>query len=380
MRFLIVFAVSLGIVGLLLLTRPQLQADLRDPVPPLVEVVVVERRDVQHVRSIAGKLQPVRSVSLGFEVTGRVKKRAVEPGQPVRAGQVLLEIDDGDYVDAVAEQRALLEQETRAIERDGVLLQLEEEETALLQREMERLAQLERESLASRSRYDETGQRLLRQQAETARLRHNATMATARLQQRKATLARAERNLERTRLTAPFDAIVNRVALETGDYATPGRQAVDLVQVRELDAYLEIPGELAENLAPAQQVRITAKGQHRRGEIVALAPAPHPDTNTHALRIRVDGAGLYPGQIVQAELPGRRYPQALVVPTQAAMQEDGAGYVFVVRNNRLHRQPVQIIARHDDLQVIAGVEAGAAVVARNVAAYSDGQEVAVARP
>lgn len=380
MRILAVFAGSLLIVALILLNRPETQAELRETTPPVVSAVTVEQRDIQHITRIAGKLQPSRTASLRFEVAGRVKRRWVEPGQEVAAGQTLLEIDNGDYLDAVAEQRARLQQEISAIERDRALLELEEKETASLERELARLAKLGRESLASKSRYDEAEQRVLRQRAEVARLRHSVATARARRLQREATLKRAERNLARAELVSPFDAVVNRVLLEAGDYAAPGQHAIDLVQVRELDVYLEIPGDLAETLALNQVVDLSAEGQTFPGRIVALALDPEPFTNTHALRVRVDGAALYPGKIVLVALPGRFHAQARVIPVTAALDEYGESHVFVIRQGRLSRQAIQVIAHHDDLRIIEGLDVGTLVVARNVAAYTDGQEVVIKKP
>ncbi|MDE0158403.1 MAG: efflux RND transporter periplasmic adaptor subunit [Gammaproteobacteria bacterium] len=378
MRVLILLSgIFLGIVGLLFLTRPEIQADLREIPPQVVDTIIVTQQDVRHAREISGKLQPSRTANLRFQVAGSLTKRWVEPGQQVGAGQVLLEVDPGDYADAATEKRALLEQENKAIERDRALLELEEQEAALLQRELERLARLERESLVSMSHYEEIEQKLIRSQAEIARLSNSVATAGARQRQKGAALQRAQRDLDRTRLTAPFAATVNRVLLETGDYATPGQHAVDLVQVEELDIYLEAPGDLAEYLAPDQLVDVRINGGHIQGRIIALALDPDPATNTHPLRVRIDGAGLYPGKIVSVTLPGRFFSQARIIPVTAVLNERDADYVFVVERNRLRKHPVRLIARHGAAQVIDGIEAGTTLVAYGVAAYSDGQRVSI---
>ena len=378
MRVLILLSgIFLGIVGLLFLTRPEIQADLREIPPQVVDTIIVTQQDVRHAREISGKLQPSRTANLRFQVAGSLTKRWVEPGQQVGAGQVLLEVDPGDYADAATEKRALLEQENKAIERDRALLELEEQEAALLQRELERLARLERESLVSMSHYEEIEQKLIRSQAEIARLSNSVATAGARQRLKGAALQRAQRDLDRTRLTAPFAATVNRVLLETGDYATPGQHAVDLVQVEELDIYLEAPGDLAEYLAPDQLVDVRINGGHIQGRIIALALDPDPATNTHPLRVRIDGAGLYPGKIVSVTLPGRFFSQARIIPVTAVLNERDADYVFVVERNRLRKHPVRLIARHGAAQVIDGIEAGTTLVAYGVAAYSDGQQVSI---
>ena len=379
MRLLILSGIFLGIAGLLFLTRPEIQADLREIAPQVVETTIVKQQDVRHTREISGKLQPSRTTSLRFEVAGSLTKRWVEPGQQVRGGQVLLEIDPGDYADAVTEKSALLEQENRAIERDRALLELEEREAALLQRELERLARLEQESLTSKSHYEEVEQQLIRSRADLARLRHGVASAGDRRRQKEAALQRAQRDLDRTSLAAPFAATVNRVLLETGDYATPGQHAIDLVQVEELDVYLEAPGNLAEYLALDQLVEVRVNGGQIQGRIIALALDPDPATNTHALRVRVNGVGLYPGKIVSVTLPGRFFSQARTVPVTAVLNERDADYVFVVERSRLRKQQIRIIASHGGEHIIDEIETGTTLVAYGVAAYSDGQQVSIGK-
>lgn len=63
-------------------------------------------------------------------------------------------------------------------------------------------------------------------QAEEARLQYSVDSANARIMIRQAELNKAERNLGRTKLVAPFDGVVNAVFFEVGDYAASGQIAV----------------------------------------------------------------------------------------------------------------------------------------------------------
>jgi hypothetical protein len=68
--------------------------------------------------------------------------------------------------------------------------------------------------------------------------------------------------------------------------------------------------------------------------------------------------------------------QALVVPNTAVLLDEGSAYVFRVADQRLERVAVELGPRVDRQQVLAaGLQAGEAVVVRDVAALSDGQAV-----
>lgn len=385
LRFLfylfIIAALTAAVTGVLIWTGPESQATLQ-PLPPQ-RVVTAEVRsiDFQPVRHLTGQLQPTRSARLHFEVSGQLIERHIEPGQQIATDEILLQLDAADYADAVSEAEAELTQERETLDRDRRLLELIDEQVALQEKEVERMDRLGQRSLASKSNYDTAVQSLLQLQAEAARLRYSVSSATARRQQREAAYNRAKRNLERTRLRAPFAATVDSVAVDVGDYVTPGQMATELVQLDELDLVLDVPGPVAATLSRGQSVEVTVPQngdrKTRSGRIVALAAAPDTVTHTYKLRIRLSGSGLYPGQLVEARLPGLAYNDARIVPAAAILRDEGETYVFRVDDGKLDRLPVTIIQRHQDWQVIEGVAAGTMIVARDVAALADGQPVSV---
>ena len=367
--------VSIVIVAILIWTRPETQAQLQPLPPARVLTEQVQRMDIQPVTIVTGKLQPSRKSSLHFELSGRVTQRNIEPGQQVSENSVLLLIDDGDFLDTVEESRALLTREKDAVRRDQRLLDLLIREREIQQRELQRLEKLGQESLSSKSKYDETLRQSLRQQAEEAQLQHSVDSAKSRLMIQQAALKKAERNLQRTRLTAPFNATVNSVAVEVGDYVSPGQAAVELVQIDELDLYIEVTAAVASILQLGEQIKVLIDNEQREGMIISLSADPDPNTNTHGMKIRLPSDGLYPGKLAQAVIPGSFLSNALVVPLSAILHDDGKAYIFQVVDEHVQRRQVNLILRYQDWQVIHGIDQGTKIVARDVAALADGQAV-----
>ncbi|MDX1518604.1 MAG: biotin/lipoyl-binding protein, partial [Gammaproteobacteria bacterium] len=108
MKILAVFTATVLLVLMLFWTRPESKAELR-PLP-VARVLTTEVRemDIQPMTVLTGKLQPARHAQLRFELSGRVINRYVEPGNRVETGDVLLQIDDGDFTDKHAEAQAIL--------------------------------------------------------------------------------------------------------------------------------------------------------------------------------------------------------------------------------------------------------------------------------
>ncbi len=380
MRILVILAGAVVTAVVLFVTRPQSHAGLRPPPLPRIDTVTVLQTAVQTTVTLAGRLQPARRASLPFEVAGQVIERRAEPGQAVARGDVLLLIDSGDYTDTVAEARAMLAQESRAIQRDNRLLLLAQKERKIMQRELKRLGLLEQQSLASKSRFEQAQRALLSQQEQEAALQHSVDTAPVRRARLQASLDRASRNLHRTRLLAPFSGVVNHVAVEVVDYVSRGQQVLELIQIEELDVYLEVNGQLARLLSPPQSVVVRHEQQAITGLIVAVSRAPDAATNTHAVRVRLPADGLHPGAIVRVELPGQFFAAAKVIPASALLRTASQDYVFEVNAGRLKRVPVSLRASLPGQYVIEGISAGAIIAERDVAAFQDGQQISVSAP
>jgi RND family efflux transporter MFP subunit len=375
-RQLFILTALVAIPVLLVVTRPEQNPELREAVSPRVQVDVVALHDLQPLATVSGRLEPARKTALHFELSGQVDARPVEPGQKVQQGELLLALASGDFVDALAEAEAQLAQETRNIERDRDLLKLSQRNYALQQSELARLQKLGADSLVSESRLDESRIRLIQLEAETAQLRASVASADSRLALREAARNRAARNLERTRLQAPFAGTVNAVEVQRGDYVTPNQTVVDLIDSSMLDLYLEVRGDVAHALQPGQAVEVSVNGSSLQGEVLALQVDPDPVTFTHAVRVRLPGDRARPGQVAEASLPLQPLRQVAAVPSTAVLYDEGRAYVFRVNVDTLELVEVRLGPRVGELQVVGqGINASDRIVTRDVAALSHGQKV-----
>lgn len=372
----VVLGVSALIIGLLLLTAPENKPEAQPLAAVKVSPVIVRTTNIQPEVLVTGRLQPANRALLRFETSGQLAQRLVEPGQLVETGTVLLRLDDADARDSLIEASARLDMEKAAVKRDRRLLEIAVKDVLLQQQEVTRLQQLGSESLVSVSRRDQAKQKLLQLQASEAQLRYSVNTATARLDSSRAAQARATRHLARTSLSAPFMGTVNIVNVEVGDYITPSAISVELVDLDNIDLYMEVDGSTAAALSLQQTVSLQVNGEAQTGVLIAIRSDPDPETFTHAVRIRLDNKGLLPGTLGTVQLPLQMQSSALVVPVSSVLQEDGRNYVFVINKNKLERREVQTGTRDKDRIVIeSGLQDGVKIVARDIAALSDGQKV-----
>ena len=372
----------LGLFGLaaytLVATAPQPEALLVNLPSLTVEAYTVARRDITPHATFTGRLQPRRSATLRFEVSGQLLHRAVEPGMTVSAGDTLLVLDDRDFKDQVRTAEAGLRLEESGIERDRIQLEQAIRHRELQREEVTRHTRLGERSLLSQSSLNAAEQKLTELESRVAELMHSVETGGQRLALKQAEFDQVRRDLARTRLAAPFDGQVNTVLAEVGDRITGDQTVVSVVDVSELDFYVEVDGTTALALELNQEVTVKTGDEEHPGILVALQTDPDPRTFTHALRIRIPGDRAAPGQLAVARLPLPVLENALIVPVEA-LRVDAAGQaVFRIKGQSLQRIAVTPGPRVGAWQVVESeLEEGDQIVARDVAAMDARRSIRV---
>ena len=365
----------------LVLTAPQPQAVLADLPSLTVQAHTVARRDITPHATFTGRLQPRRSTALRFEVTGQLRKREVEPGMVVAEGDTLLALDDRDFRDRERTAAAELRLEEGRIKRDQIQLEQATRRRDLQRKEVARHKRLGERLLLSQSSLNAAEQTLLDLESRVAELTHSVDTGAQRLALKQSQFDQAQRDLERAHLDAPFSGTVNAVMAEVGDRITGEQTVATLVDVAELDFYAEVDGATARAQTLNQTITVSAGHRKHPGVLVALQTDPDPLTFTHALRIRIPGADVAPGQLAEIRLPLPTLNDALVVPVEAIRVDAAGQSVFRIQGETLERVRVTPGPRVGEWQVVeAALEEGDRIVARDVAAMDVQRTVRVHDP
>ena len=371
-----IVVITAVIVWLLWATKPQPQAKLVAPVPVTVVTAEVEMRAIHPVEEVTGRLQPVKTAQIRFEVGGQVDARLVEPGTEVAATDVLLRLQDEDYGDQLLQAEAELLIEQKGATRDKNLLDYARTNLELQQQEEARLESLVAKNLIAQSQLDTTRQRVFDLQAEVARLEFSVSTADARIRTKQSRRDIARRNLDRTVLRAPFDGLVNEVMVNEGDYVNVNQAAISVIDTRKFDLQLDVRGELITGLRLNQEIKVQVGNNSVQGKLVALQPDPNINTNTHQIRVRISGDELQAGMLAVATLPLATQADATVIPVSAVLNARGKTYVFTIQENRLKQIPVRLGKRFkNEFIVLAGVTPGQKIIARDVTSLADGQAI-----
>jgi membrane fusion protein, multidrug efflux system len=262
-----------------------------------------------HVWSPSGQTTNDAFVSADFtvvapRVSGQVSGLAVEDNQIVHKGQLLAQIDDRDYVAAVASAEANVSMASAAI--DNVSASIAQQQSVIDQAsaalaaaratyafahaDFDRYADLARQGAGSvqnaqqaRSRINsaqadvsrnEASQKAARQQVAVLRAEHKRAEAT--LQHAQAMLYSARLNLSWTRIEAPIDGTVGQRSVRVGAYVTPGTPLLAVVPLQQAYVTANFQETQLANVRPGQDADIrvdTWPGHLLHGTVDSFAPA-----------------------------------------------------------------------------------------------------------
>lgn len=234
-------------------------------------------------------------------------------------------------------------------------------------REVERRRQLRRDEALPQEGLD---------QAETQYVRAQAADQTAR-----AGVAQMEIELSYTQVHSPLDGVVVKKYVQPGDLTTPGMPLLEVEQQDPLEVVAEVGETLYSSLATGQEVEIEipALGQRRSGHITALVPAADPQSRTFKVKVALPnpdyrlGSGLY----ARLLLPTGTRP-ALLIPAAALVQEGQLQGVYLNVASRALLRWVRLgQARGDQYEVLSGLEADQQVISPPPANLRDGLPVEV---
>jgi RND family efflux transporter MFP subunit len=321
----------------------------------VVDTQKVELGTLPMVIGASGSVQARRVSGVGAEVTGRLVDVFVDVGDSAEAGAPLFQIDRVPYEMALAEARAALA--LARAERDNAL------------HERERVEKLVEERAVSQRRRDEQA---------TA-----AAVAVARVAQMEARVARAETNLERTLVRAPYaGSVVERLSHE-GEMAGSERVVV-LQESGALVVVLNIPEAAPIPVRAGSAVRLFAEGLAAPIEtrVDRVSERVDADTRTYEVRAPVEdpSGSVKAGSYVRAEiLPTPGKPRA-VLDRSALLMRDGRSYVFRVEGDTARRVQVRVGAMTSDrVEILTGVEMGDRVVrGEAVGRLADGDPIRTA--
>jgi len=360
---------------------------------PLVTTAKVRRAAADTTVSLPGDLQPLLESSIYARAAGYVRKRYVDIGDRVRAGQLMAEIDAPELDQQVAQSRAAVSQAEQQLSQARAALVQAESQRDLAKVTAERYNNLVAKGAVARQDADTQQSNYKTADALVTAQQANVQASADNVKQSQANLERVIALQDFKNVKAPFNGVVTARNVDAGALISPsgagqgasptstgGAQAANgyemfrvaqigtiriLINVPQANApgiYTSMPADVAVNEFP---------GRAFKGKVTRTANSLDPNSRTMLVEVQVpnpDGK-LLPGMYSEVRFSSHRDSPPLLVPGDSLITANNGIQIAVLRDaedgksKQIHLQTVKIGRDYGaETEVMSGLEGTETVV------------------
>lgn len=304
-----------------------------------VEVAEVTVKDSERSVFAVGTLVASKSVIVRSEVAGRVAKLSLPEGQPVKAGQVLVQLDPSVELAELQVARSRLE---------------------LWRANYERASELYKRGTGTQRALDE---------------------ASAELKSVQAAVALREAQIEKLTILAPFDGVLGLKRIDEGDYLAPGAEIINIEQIDPLLVEFRVPEIFLPAVSIGRKVSLAIDAYPDRtfdGEVYAINPLIDTAGRSIVMRARVPNPdnALRPGLFARVTLTLTVNENAIFVPEEAIVPIGQDRFLFRVVDGKAAFTPVKTGLRGGGMvEIVEGLSPTDVVITAGTLKIYDGAAV-----
>ncbi|MEM7584735.1 MAG: efflux RND transporter periplasmic adaptor subunit [Acidobacteriota bacterium] len=319
----------------------------KEELPP-VEVVSLGRGAIESVLRFSTNLEAESEIQVFSQAARQVTQLAVEEGDRVRRGQVLVRLQD-------------------------------EEQRSELARIESQLAKAEREYQRQKN--------LFTKELVSEQVMNDATYEVEQLQ---LALDDAKRNLGYTEVRAPIAGTITGRHVNLGDHITVNQHLFDLVDFNTIVARVYVPEKEMSRLQTGQTARLFSASlgdEARQGEVTRIAPIVDPQSGTVKVTVGIPAnQRLLPGMYVEVELVTDTRQDVLLVPKRAVIYDQNQAFLYRVQDDQTaERLRIEVLLEDREFllpatgeETFANLRAGDSIVIAGQAGLKDGIKVRLA--
>lgn len=336
-----------------------------------VETITTERRDIsKQIRSF-GNIQAQDIVQVTPQVSNRITKIYADLGDTVSQGERLAKIYDIPFQDQYEQAMAQLEQSRINFRRDSA--------------QYERQKKLYDRDLISSTEFDNASATYQNSKSQ--------------LQASHANLTQSKENLENTVIRSPVYGVVLTRNIAEGDLASSGQVAYEIANLIGYETHVYLPLQEWRNVNVGQSVTFRVSNEDdisARGRVARISPRIDPTTGLGEVVIALNEKddSIYQGVLVEAVINVETHNNAIVVPRSAlvenvqtliepesnTIQLTRTYSVFVVQDDSLAiKRDLRLgIEQGDQVEILAGLNAGEKIVVTGQNGLNDSTKVKIA--
>jgi RND family efflux transporter MFP subunit len=337
---------------------------------PRVEVIEVGRSSRNSELELPGNIQAITEAPLLARADGYIRRRMVDIGDRVKAGQPLAEIEAPEMEDQVRQSKAALQQAQASLDQALANLQQGKTDMELARITAQRWSNLVTRGVVSKQENDQYQAQYQSKAASVQALDKAINVQRSNVAAAEANLARLEKMQGYLVVRAPFDGVITLRNVDVGALVNAGTTLLfRIAQTATLRTYVNVPQSHSNSVRPGQPAQLSLSnlpGRHFAGAVARTANALDPTSRTLLVEIHVPNPEglLSPGMYAQVELSSARTDPPLLVPSGALITgADGTNVAVVRPDHTVHVQKIEVGRDYGDrLEVISGLHEGDSII------------------
>lgn len=316
-----------------------------------------------------GTLEARIKTTISPRIQERLAEVLVDQNDPIKEGQLLARLDDGELKRQVEVSEATVAAAKSTAERvlaDEARAQAVELQA---QQDYKRVSDLVSTKVSSQSEFDKSVELLRVAEADLKRARAANTEARQQIITAEKNLAYQQERLSFTRILSPYDGLVTRRDLDPGGVVVPGSSILQIISTNEIWVSAWVDETASAGLATGQTTRVVFRsepGKNHPGTVARIGRETDRETREFLVDVGVHDlpANWTMGQRAEAFIETGRKAEALAVPQQFLLWRAGKPGVFVLENGRAAwRNVTPGLRGRETVEITQGLSVGEQVVA-----------------
>ncbi|MBL7926074.1 MAG: efflux RND transporter periplasmic adaptor subunit [Bacteroidia bacterium] len=319
-------------------TKKVSQNNSKPKTPPTVSVQIATPVAIDNVIHTTGTLQANESIEIRPETNGIITTINFIEGKPIRAGQVLLKINDDDLIAEKKKAQVALNFARENAGRNAKLLAIE---------------------AISNEDFDRVVNELKKAEAECELI---------------------EAQLAKKIIKAPFNGIMGLRNVSVGQYVASGTLLATLNQVHVLKVNFAIPEKYVQQVKVGNTISFTVAGDTTNFDAKIYAIDNSIDETTRSVMVRAlsnnpDGK-LHAGSFAKVAVSLGSVPDAIMIPADVLMPELDGNKIYVLSNGKAIAHKVSTGIRNEtSIEIVSGMHAGDTLITSGLLMLKDSMDV-----
>jgi RND family efflux transporter MFP subunit len=333
---------------------------------PRVEVIQVERSSRRSELVLPGNIEAVTEAPILARADGYIKRRMVDIGDRIRAGQPVAEIEAPELDDQVRQAKANIQQAQAGLDQALANLEQGKANLGIAKLTADRWRELAAQGVVSRQDNDQYQAQYQAQVANVQSLEKAIAAQRSNIGAAEANLSRLDEMQGYRVVKAPFDGVITMRNVDVGALVTTGSTLLfRIAQTGTLRAYINVPQIDASSIKTGQSAHLSVSnlpGRSFAGTVTRTANSLDPNSRTLLVEVQLpngDGA-LLPGMYAQVDFSSDRSNPPVLIPSDTLIvRADGTQVAVVKPDHTVHLQMIVVGRDYGDrLEVLSGLQDG----------------------